>query len=71
MDRYAGSGREGDPDVDPDVVPEDAPRGGITVPTANDTGMPTPPISGWGETLPEAAEDAEDEPGRGEPPDRA
>jgi hypothetical protein len=33
----------------PDILPADAPRGGITVPDANDTGMTTPPISGWGE----------------------
>jgi hypothetical protein len=38
---------EGAPD--PDVLPEGAARGGITVPDANDTGMTTPPISGWGE----------------------
>lgn len=38
---------EGAPD--PDILPEGAPRGGITVPDANDTGMTTPPISGWGE----------------------
>ena len=46
-DRAGGRGDE----PDPDVVPEGAPRGGITVPDANDTGMTTPPISGWGETL--------------------
>lgn len=61
MDRYAGSGREGDADIEPDIVPEDAPRGGITVPTSNDTGMTTPPISGWGDTLPEAVEEAQAE----------
>lgn len=38
---------EGAPD--PDIVPEGALRGGITVPDANDTGITTPPISGWGE----------------------
>lgn len=32
----------------PDIVPEGAPRGGITVPDANDSGGTTPPISGWG-----------------------
>lgn len=35
----------------PDILPTDAPRGAQTVPDANDTGMTTPPISGWGETL--------------------
>lgn len=45
---------EGDVDVgqegpDPDILPENAPRGGITVPDANDTGITTPPISGWGD----------------------
>ncbi len=35
----------------PDIVPEDAPRGGITIPDTNDTGMTTPPISGWGDSL--------------------
>lgn len=35
----------------PDILPAGAPRAGITVPDANDTGMTTPPISGWGETL--------------------
>lgn len=49
-------GPDNDP-VDPDVVPEGAPRGGVTVPDANDTGTTTPPISGWGETVPEAVED--------------
>jgi hypothetical protein len=58
MDRYAGSGREGD--IEPDVVPDDAPRRGITVRTNNDTGMTTPPISGWGDTLPEAVEAQEE-----------
>jgi hypothetical protein len=43
---------------DPDILPEDAPRGGITVPDANDTGMTTPPISGWGEVP--VDEDAEE-----------
>lgn len=42
--------RERDEEPDPDVLPEGAPRGGITVPTPNDTGMTTPPISGWGDT---------------------
>lgn len=49
-----------DPDedeVNPDVVPEGAPRGGVTVPDANDTGTTTPPIAGWGETLPEAVKE--------------
>ena len=68
MDRYAGTGREGDADIEPDIVPDEAPRGGITVPTANDTGMTTPPISGWGDTLPDAIEDAE-ESEAGEPPE--
>lgn len=43
---------------DPDILPEDAPRGGITIPDANDTGMTTPPISGWGDVP--SDEDAED-----------
>jgi hypothetical protein len=43
---------------DPDVMPEGAARGGITVPDANDTGMTTPPISGWGEVP--ADEDVDD-----------
>lgn len=38
-----------DDEVDPGVVPEDAPRGGTTVPMPNDTGLTTPPIGGWGE----------------------
>jgi hypothetical protein len=38
-----------DDDVDPGVVPEDAPRGGTTVPMPNNTGTTTPPIGGWGE----------------------
>ena len=52
-----------DASVDPDVLPEDAPRGGITVPTTNDTGMTTPPITGWGQPLPleESTERNEDE----------
>lgn len=58
MDRYAGSGREDEAEVEPDIVPEDAPRGGITVPTTNDTGITTPPISGWGDTVPEAVAEA-------------
>ena len=42
----------GDPgEPTPDILPTDAPRGAQTVPDANDTGMTTPPISGWGETL--------------------
>lgn len=69
MDRYAGTGRDEDEEIEPDVVPDDAPRGGITVPTANDTGMTTPPISGWGDTLPEAVEEA-DEGGTDERADR-
>ena len=39
--------------VEPDVVPEGAPRGGITVPDANDTGITTPPIAGWGSDVAE------------------
>jgi hypothetical protein len=38
-------------EVDRDVVPEDAPRGGTTVPMPNQTGVTTPPITGWGEAL--------------------
>jgi len=49
---------EGAPD--PDIVPEGAARGGITVPDTNDTGITTPPISGWGDTLTEDGE-TEDE----------
>ncbi len=65
MNRYAGGPRDADddaldPDVEPDVVPENAPRGGVTVPTPNDTGTTTPPISGWGESVGDAA-DAEGE----------
>jgi len=46
------SGHEPDePIPDPDIVPDDAPRGGQTIPTPNDTGITTPPISGWGETV--------------------
>ncbi len=40
-----------EPQPDPDVVPEDAPRGSPTIPTTGDTGAMTPPISGWGETV--------------------
>ena len=43
---------------DPDVLPEGAMRGGITVPDANDTGITTPPISGWGDVP--ADEDVDD-----------
>lgn len=71
MDRYAGSGRDDTDDIEPDVVPEDAPRGGITVPTANDTGMTTPPVSGWGDTVPEAVAEAENEEPDDEDSDRA
>lgn len=60
MDRYAGTSRDDDAEIEPDVVPQDAPRGGITVPTANDTGMTTPPVSGWGDTVREAADDEAD-----------
>jgi hypothetical protein len=44
----------------PDVLPEGAARGGITVPDANDTGVTTPPISGWGETPAEEDDRAAD-----------
>ncbi|HUF06427.1 MAG TPA: hypothetical protein VMP86_03450 [Candidatus Binatia bacterium] len=50
-----------DASVEPDVLPEDAPRGGITVPDANDTGMTTPPIAGWGEPLPGGDGDEDDD----------
>jgi hypothetical protein len=40
---------EDDDAVDPGVLPEDAPRGGTTVPMPNNTGMTTPPVGGWGE----------------------
>ena len=52
---HEGAEEEG---PDPDILPEGAARGGITVPDANDTGMTTPPISGWGEVP--GDEDAED-----------
>jgi hypothetical protein len=50
---------EEDDEVDPGVVPEDAPRGGTTVPMPNNTGITTPPIGGWGE----APVRGDDEPG--------
>lgn len=53
--------RPDDP-VDPDVLPEDAPRGGITVPDANDTGIMTPPVAGWGEVPPHEPPEPDDEP---------
>jgi len=40
-----------DEPIEPDVQPEGVTRGGITVPDANDSGITTPPISGWGEAL--------------------
>jgi hypothetical protein len=49
-----------DEEPDPDVLPEGAPRGGITVPTPNDTGITTPPISGWGDTPVREDEEAND-----------
>jgi hypothetical protein len=49
-----------DEGVDPDIVPDGAPRGGVTVPDANDTGTMTPPIAGWGETVPEAGDEESD-----------
>jgi hypothetical protein len=57
MSRQADDRPGADERIEPDVVPEDAPRGGVTVPDANDSGTTTPPISGWGETVPEVAED--------------
>lgn len=45
---------------DPDIVPDGAPRGGITVPDANDTGTMTPPISGWGGVPTDESEPEED-----------
>lgn len=42
---------EAEKPVEPDVMPEGTVRGGITVPDANDTGITTPPIAGWGDTL--------------------
>jgi hypothetical protein len=48
-----------DDDVDPGVVPQDAPRGGATVPMPNDTGMTTPPVAGWGEAPIAGDEDPE------------
>ena len=37
---------------DPDVLPEDAPRGAPTIPNPGaQTGGMTPPTTGWGETL--------------------
>lgn len=47
-------------DVDPGVVPEDAPRGGTTVPMPNNTGVTTPPIGGWGEAPAPGDDDPED-----------
>ena len=61
MNRHADERAAADEPVEPDVVPEDAPRGGVTVPDANDSGTTTPPISGWGETVPEVAEDENEE----------
>ncbi len=58
MDRNEREPRAADDEIEPDVVPEDAPRGGVTVPSANDPGTTTPPIGGWGETLPEAEDEA-------------
>ena len=55
---------ETDASVDPDVLPENAPRGGITVPDANDTGMTTPPIAGWGDDPVPGGEADEDEDAR-------
>jgi hypothetical protein len=46
-----------DEGVDPEIVPEGAPRGGITVPDANDSGTTTPPIGGWGDTVADAGPD--------------
>lgn len=45
---------------EPDIVPEGAPRGGITVPDANDTGITTPPISGWGDVPVDDSESEEE-----------
>lgn len=42
---------DADGEPDPDVVPQGVARGGITVPSPNQTGITTPPISGWGETV--------------------
>jgi hypothetical protein len=49
-----------EPIPDPDVVPEGAPRGAKTVPDANDSGLTTPPISGWGETVSGEEQESED-----------
>jgi len=57
MDRYAGEHGRDDEPIQDDVVPEDAPRGGVTIPTTNDTGTTTPPISGWGESVEEEVEE--------------
>jgi hypothetical protein len=57
MSRQADDRPGADERIEPDVVPEDAPRGGVTVPDANDSGTTTPPISGWGETVREPDED--------------
>ena len=58
-DPTARTDLEDDEDVDPGVVPEDAPRGGTTVPMPNNTGTTTPPIGGWGEA-PVPDDDRED-----------
>jgi len=42
-------GTNDEDEVDPGLLPDDAPRGGATVPMPNDTGVTTPPIGGWGE----------------------
>lgn len=60
MDRHAGDHPAEDDQIEDDVVPEGAPRGGVTVPDANDTGMTTPPIGGWGERP--VREDEEEQP---------
>lgn len=40
-----------EPIPEPDVAPEDGPRGAQTMPGVTDTGITTPPTSGWGETV--------------------
>jgi hypothetical protein len=47
---------------DPDLLPDDAPRGAQTIPMPTQTGATTSPVTGYGETL------AGEERPRDEPP---
>ena len=52
----------GEDTPEPDIVPADAARGAQTIPNPQaQTGAITPPIAGWGETLP-GSERPHDEP---------